>query len=105
MCSERMAQGQFSYQANVQKSTVSFIQLQSKGKCKSAPARTKSIWTLNVFFPATARHSNSKVRISEGIQKTIHAKKKTIVSPEVKYKCKKTLELQLPPNPCHTSAL
>lgn len=105
MCSERMAQGKFPYQANVQKSTASFIQPQSKGKCKSAPARTRSIWTLNVLLPSTDRHSNSKARVSEGIQETIHAKKNTIGWPEVKYKYKRTLEFQLPPNPCHTSAL
>lgn len=105
MCSERMAQGGLSYQANAQKSTASFIWPQSKGKCKPAPARTKSMWTLNVLFSATDRHSNSKAKVSEGIQKTIHAKEKSIGWSEVKYKYKKTLEFQLPPNPCHTSAL
>lgn len=79
-----MAQEESPYQANAQKSTISFIWPESQGNHKPVPAGTKSIWTLKVQFPATGRNSNSRARIYEGIQKTIHAKEKAVGWPEVK---------------------
>lgn len=54
-----MAQGEFLYQANAQKSIISFIQLESHGNHESVLAEIKSIWTLKDRFPATGRNSNS----------------------------------------------
>lgn len=86
------------------KSTISFIQPESQGNHKPVPAGTKSIWTLKVHFRATGRNSNSRARICKGIQ-IIHAKEKAVCWPEAEQEYKKTLELQLPLNPCHTNTL
>lgn len=73
-----MARGESPYQANAQKSIISFIQPESQGNHKPVWAGTKSIWTLKVHIPAAGRNSNSRARICEGIQKSIHAKEKAI---------------------------
>jgi len=79
-----MAQGESPYQENAPKSIISFIHLDSQGNHKPVLAGTKSIRTLKVYFTATGRNANSRARICEGIQNTVHDKEKAIGGPEVK---------------------